>query len=140
MIPTLPRRATDGRPSGAKTSEGFRPGGASVGSPTRKRRERFSACAKRHHSNEPPLQRGGCPCSFWHPVAVMLRVLASVTPGARMPTLTIEYQTEAERLILEQALAFFAQMRQVAATAADGTVLAACERVALDSGRRLVRD
>jgi len=57
-----------------------------------------------------------------------------------MPTLTIEYQTEAERLILEQALAFFAQMRQVAATAPDGTVLAACERVALDSGRRLVRD
>lgn len=57
-----------------------------------------------------------------------------------MPTLTIEYQSEAERLILEQALAFFTQMRQVAATAADGTVLAACERVALDSGRRLVRD
>jgi hypothetical protein len=57
-----------------------------------------------------------------------------------MPTLTIEYQTEAERLILEQALAFFAQMRHVGATAPDGTVLAACERVALDSGRRLVRD
>jgi hypothetical protein len=57
-----------------------------------------------------------------------------------MPTLTIEYQTDAERLILEQALAFFTQMRQVAATAPDGTVLAACEQVALDSGRRLVRD
>ena len=57
-----------------------------------------------------------------------------------MPTLTIEYQTEAERLILEQALAFFAQMRHVGASAADGTVLAACERVALDSGRKLVRD
>jgi hypothetical protein len=57
-----------------------------------------------------------------------------------MPALTIEYQTEAERLILEQALAFFAQMRQVAATAPDGTVLAACERVALGSGRQLVRD
>ena len=57
-----------------------------------------------------------------------------------MPTLTIEYRTRAERLILEQALAFFAQMRQVGATAPDGTVLAACERVALDSGRRLVRD
>jgi hypothetical protein len=57
-----------------------------------------------------------------------------------MPTLSIEYQTEAERLILEQALAFFAQMRQVGATAPDGTVLAACERVALDSGRKLVRD
>ena len=57
-----------------------------------------------------------------------------------MPTLTIEYQTEAERLILEQALAFFAQMRHVGATAPGGTVLAACERVALDSGRKLVRD
>ena len=57
-----------------------------------------------------------------------------------MPTLTIEYQTEAERLILEQALAFFAQLRHVGATAPDGTVLAACERVALDSGRQLVRD
>lgn len=57
-----------------------------------------------------------------------------------MPTLTIEYQTEAERLILEQALAFFAQLRHVGTTAPDGTVLAACERVALDSGRQLVRD
>lgn len=57
-----------------------------------------------------------------------------------MPTLTIEYQTDAERLILEQALAFVAQMRDAGATAPDGAVLAACERVALDSGRRLVRD
>jgi hypothetical protein len=57
-----------------------------------------------------------------------------------MPTLTIEYQTEAERLLLEQALAFFAQMRQVADSAPDGTVLAACEQVALADGRRLVRD
>ena len=57
-----------------------------------------------------------------------------------MPTLTVEYRTKAERLILEQALAFFAQMRQVGATAPDGTVPAACERVALDSGRQLVRD
>lgn len=52
----------------------------------------------------------------------------------------IEYQTEAERLILEHALAFCAQVRQVGATAPDGTVLAACERVALDSGRPFVRD
>ena len=57
-----------------------------------------------------------------------------------MPTLTIEYRTEAERLILEQALAFCVQMRQVGATAPEGTVLAACERVALDSGRQLIRD
>ena len=55
-----------------------------------------------------------------------------------MPTLTIEYQDEAERLVLEQAIAFFTQMRQVAHDAPDGAVLAACERVALDGGR--VRD
>lgn len=57
-----------------------------------------------------------------------------------MPTITFEYTTEAERLALEQAVAFFTQMRQVAAEAPDGTVLAACERVALDSGRQLLRD
>ncbi len=57
-----------------------------------------------------------------------------------MPTLLIEYQTEAERLLLEQAVAFFTQMRQVAATAPDGTVLAACEQLALADGRQLVRD
>jgi hypothetical protein len=57
-----------------------------------------------------------------------------------MPTLSIEYQTEAERLLLEQALAFFTQIRQVAATAPEGTVLAACEQVALADGRQLVRD
>ena len=57
-----------------------------------------------------------------------------------MPSLTIEYTTEAERLALEQAVAFFSQMRQVAATAPHGTVLAACEQVALDAGRRLLRE
>ena len=57
-----------------------------------------------------------------------------------MPTLTIEYATEAERLVLEQSLAFFTQMQQVAATAPDGTVLAACEQVALTDGRKLLRD
>ncbi len=44
-----------------------------------------------------------------------------------MPALTIEYRTEAERLILEQAVAFLAQMRQAAA-APDDTAPAACER------------
>jgi hypothetical protein len=59
-----------------------------------------------------------------------------------MPTVTIEceYTTEAERMALEQALAFFTQMRHVAATAPDGTVLAACEQVALTDGRKLLRD
>lgn len=57
-----------------------------------------------------------------------------------MPSITIEYSTEAERLGIEQALAFFSQMRLVAATAPDGTVLAACEQVALGDGRRLLKD
>jgi hypothetical protein len=57
-----------------------------------------------------------------------------------MPTLTIAYATEAERLALEQAVAFFAQMRHVAATAPDGTALAACEQLALADGRKLLRD
>lgn len=57
-----------------------------------------------------------------------------------MPTLSIEYTTEAERLALEQAIAFFTQMQRVAATAPDGTVLAACEQIALDQGRRLLKD
>jgi hypothetical protein len=56
-----------------------------------------------------------------------------------MPTLTIEYQDDAERLALEQAIAFFSQMRQVAQTAPAGTVLAACEKVALQEGRALLR-
>lgn len=57
-----------------------------------------------------------------------------------MPTISIEYSTEAERLGIEQALAFFTQMRQVAANAPDGSVLAACEQVALGDGRRLLKD
>ncbi len=56
-----------------------------------------------------------------------------------MPTLTIEYQDDAERLALEQAIAFFTQMRQVAQTAPAGTVLAACETIALQDGRALLR-
>lgn len=56
-----------------------------------------------------------------------------------MPTMTIEYQDEAERLALEQCLAYFAQLRQTALTAPDGTVVAACEQVALNDGRALLR-
>lgn len=56
-----------------------------------------------------------------------------------MPTLTIEYQDDAERLALEQCLAYFTQLRQTALTAPDGTVLAACEHVALQDGRALLR-
>jgi hypothetical protein len=59
--------------------------------------------------------------------------------GIPMPTLTIEYQGDQERLALEQAIAFFTQMRQVAQTAPAGTVLAACEQVAVEQGRTLLR-
>jgi hypothetical protein len=72
-------------------------------------------------------------------------VKPSRTPDPRrdaMPTVTIqfEYTTDAERLALEQALAFVLQLRQVADTAPVGQVLAACEQVALRDGRALLRD
>jgi hypothetical protein len=57
-----------------------------------------------------------------------------------MPTLTIEYTTDAERLELERAIAYVQQMRQLGAGAAHGTVLEVCEAFALDAGRRLLRD
>jgi hypothetical protein len=56
-----------------------------------------------------------------------------------MPMLTIEYRDEYERLALEQAMAYIAQLRQLALTAPDGTVLAACEQHALSDGRALLR-
>jgi hypothetical protein len=56
-----------------------------------------------------------------------------------MPTLTIAYRDEYERLALEQAIAYVAQLRQVAQDAPDGSVLAACERLALADGRALLR-
>jgi hypothetical protein len=56
-----------------------------------------------------------------------------------MPTLTIEYRDETERLALEQAISYLADLRQVAHAAPAGTVLDACERLALDKGRSLLR-
>lgn len=56
-----------------------------------------------------------------------------------MPTLTIEYRDANERLALEQAIAYVAQLHQVALTAPDGTVLSACEQHALADGRALLR-
>jgi hypothetical protein len=57
-----------------------------------------------------------------------------------MPTLTIEYQTDAERLVLEQAVAYVRSLNQLALSAGHGTVLAACEQLALTGGRQLLRD
>jgi hypothetical protein len=57
-----------------------------------------------------------------------------------MPTLTIEYQTDAERLVLEQAIGDVRGLHQLALSAAHGTVLAACEQRARTDGRELLRD
>jgi hypothetical protein len=56
-----------------------------------------------------------------------------------MPTLTVEYRDESERLALEQAIAYLTQLRQVAQEAPDGSVLDACEGLALAQGRSLLR-
>lgn len=57
-----------------------------------------------------------------------------------MPTLTIEYTTDAERLQYERLIAYVQEMNRLGRTAAHGTVLDACERFALDRGRQLLRD
>ena len=57
-----------------------------------------------------------------------------------MPTLSVEYQTEQERALIQQAVAFVTEMRQLAQAAPAGAVLALCEARALDQGRRLLRD
>ena len=57
-----------------------------------------------------------------------------------MPTLTVEYATDADRLALEQAIAFVTDLRRLADTAPDGTVLDACEALAVGDGRQLLRD
>jgi len=56
-----------------------------------------------------------------------------------MPVLHVEYRDDAERLALEQAIAYVAQLRQVAQDAPDGLVLPACEQLALRDGRALLR-
>ena len=56
-----------------------------------------------------------------------------------MPTLTIEYHDENERLALEQAAAYIHDLRQLAVEAPAGTVLEACEGLALEKGRALLR-
>jgi hypothetical protein len=56
-----------------------------------------------------------------------------------MPTGTFEYRDDAERVAIEQAIAFVTQMRELACHAPPGQVLAACEGHALDAGRDLLR-
>lgn len=58
-----------------------------------------------------------------------------------MPTLTftLTYSTAAERLALEQTVAYLTHLTQVAADAPAGTVLDACEQVVLGEGRAVLR-
>lgn len=56
-----------------------------------------------------------------------------------MPAFSIEYRDNAERLALEQAIAYVSQLRQLAQDAPEGNVLAACEKLALGDGRALLR-
>lgn len=56
-----------------------------------------------------------------------------------MPTGTFQYQDEAERLAIETAIAFVAEMRQLAQTAPASQVISLCEGQALDQGRALLR-
>jgi hypothetical protein len=57
-----------------------------------------------------------------------------------MPTLTIQYETEAERLAYERAIAFAAELHRLGQDSPAAEVLGACEAFALDRGRRLLRD
>jgi hypothetical protein len=56
-----------------------------------------------------------------------------------MPTGTFEYRDEAERVAIEQAVTFVAQMRDLALTAPVGQILDRCEGHALDAGHDLLR-
>ena len=56
-----------------------------------------------------------------------------------MPVATFEYRTEAERAVIEKAIAFVAQMHDLALSAPAGQVLDVCEQQALGSGRQLLR-
>jgi hypothetical protein len=67
------------------------------------------------------------------------REIRVASRGSPMPTLTIEYRDENERLALEQAIAYVSDLRQLAIDAPAGTVLDACEGLALDKGRAMLR-
>jgi hypothetical protein len=69
----------------------------------------------------------------------MTRDPGHLSKGSPIPTLTIEYRDEDERLALEQAIAYITDLRQLAVGAPAGTVLDACEGLALDKGRALLR-
>ncbi len=56
-----------------------------------------------------------------------------------MPVGTFEYRSESERITMERALAFVAQMHDLALSAPPGQKLDLCEGQALDAGRDLLQ-
>src|SRR5579862_5762987 len=56
-----------------------------------------------------------------------------------MPTLTINYHSDSERLLLEHAISYVSQLQQTALSAPVGTVLDTCEQLPLQAGRKLLR-
>ena len=56
-----------------------------------------------------------------------------------MPTATFEYRSEPERVAIERAIAFVTEMHSLAQATPDGQILHACEGLALDQGRDLLR-
>ena len=56
-----------------------------------------------------------------------------------MPVETFEYRTESERTSMLRAIAFVAQVHDLALSAPAGQVLNACETQALESGRDVLR-
>ena len=56
-----------------------------------------------------------------------------------MPTGMFEYRDDGERRAIERAIAFVAEMRDLAQTAPAGQVLGLCERQAVERGRDLLR-
>ena len=56
-----------------------------------------------------------------------------------MRTLSFDYKTDAERIAIEQAVAYVKHMNQLAHSAAPGSVLKICEQAALTEGKKLLR-
>jgi hypothetical protein len=56
-----------------------------------------------------------------------------------MQTVAFNYSTDAERLAIEQAVAYVKHLNQVAHAAPFGSVLKVCEQAALDDGKKLLR-
>ena len=57
-----------------------------------------------------------------------------------MPTITVSYESEAERVAYQRAIDYAAEMLRVAQAVPDAQVVDACEGLALDRGRKLLRD